>query len=309
MMSILRAVLLSVFGNPSFRSFLENSRFGRRVSARFVAGKTVDDALEAAARVHKDGMSVALGWLGPEPKTAVDAYRAAERYHQLLEGLEARGLKAQLCIKLTQFGVKISPELAESAAGDLVRHAKAAGCFVFLDMEEAGRAQETFDIARRLHAQGAMRDAVGVAVQAQLYRSEADVEQLVADGIGVRLCKGASKESSEVAFPCKVAVDANYLRLAGRLLGCPVRYGLATQDEASMEAAKTLAEKHGVGRREFEFQMLYGVRRDLQKKLVEDGYRVRLYVPFGEEWYPYLIRRLAEWPANTRLAAKRFFWA
>lgn len=308
-MPILRTVLLLVFGNSSLRGFLENSRFGRRVSARFVAGKTVDEALEVAMRVNGQGMEAALGWLGPEPKTEVDAYRAVEIYHKLLEGLEAHGHKAQLCVKLTQFGEKISPELAETVTGDLVRSAKAAGCFVFLDMENADRVQKTFDIARRLHAQGAMRDAVGVAVQAQLYRSEADVEQLVADGLGVRLCKGASMESSEVAFPRKVAVDANYLRVAEKLLGGTVLYGLATHDEAMIEKVKAVADERWIDRKDIEFQMLYGVRRDLQKKLVEEGYRVRVYVPFGPEWYPYFLRRLIERPANFLFTAKSFFWA
>jgi proline dehydrogenase len=152
-----------------------------------------------------------------------------------------------------------------------------------------------------------MRGAVGVVIQAYLYRSQSDVEQLLADGIRIRLCKGAYKEPPEVAFPRKSEVDANFVALTHLLLDSPVYHGLATHDEAMIAAAKTYAAEHGIDAARFEFQMLYGVRRDLQRKLVSQGYKVRVYVPFGREWYPYFMRRLAERPANVLFLAKNFF--
>jgi proline dehydrogenase len=152
-----------------------------------------------------------------------------------------------------------------------------------------------------------LRGAIGVVIQAYLYRSKADIEQLVVEGIRVRLCKGAYKEPAEVAFPNKADVDRNYVLLSGMLLKSPIYHGLATHDEAMIAAAKTFARQHGIDPSRFEFQMLYGVRRDLQRKLVQEGYNVRVYIPFGREWYPYFMRRLAERPANVLFLAKNFF--
>ena len=160
---------------------------------------------------------------------------------------------------------------------------------------------------RRLHARADLRGSIGVVIQAYLYRSEADIEQLLADGIRVRLCKGAYKEPPEVAFPHKADVDQNFVKLSQKLLDSPVYHALATHDENMISAAKAFASKRGIDRSHFEFQMLYGVRRDLQRKLVEEGYRVRVYVPFGSEWYPYFMRRLAERPANVIFLARNFF--
>jgi proline dehydrogenase len=174
-------------------------------------------------------------------------------------------------------------------------------------MEDSHLTQVTLDIVRRIHARPATRDAVGIVIQAYLYRSQADVEQLLAEGIRIRLCKGAYKEPPEVAFPRKADVDANFLKLSQMLLDSPIYHGLATHDEAIVAAAKSHVAAHGIGREHFEFQMLYGVRRDLQRSLVRDGYKVRVYVPFGTEWYPYFMRRLAERPANVLFLARNFF--
>jgi proline dehydrogenase len=175
---------------------------------------------------------------------------------------------------------------------------------VRIDMEDSSLTQVTLDIVRRLHARPGLRGAIGTVIQSYLYRSQSDVEQLVADGIRIRLCKGAYKEPPEVAFPKKEDVDKSYIRLSCMLLDSPIYHGLATHDENMIAAAKRHAQQHGIDPSRFEFQMLYGVRRDLQRELVRQGYNVRVYVPFGHEWYPYFMRRLAERPANVFFLAK-----
>jgi proline dehydrogenase len=174
-------------------------------------------------------------------------------------------------------------------------------------MEDSTLTQATLNIVRRLHARPGLRGSIGVVIQAYLYRSQADIEQLVADGIRVRLCKGAYKEPAEVAFPKKSDVDASFVHLSKMLLDSPIYHGIASHDEAMIEAAKDFAAKNEIAPSRYEFQMLYGVRRDLQRKLVKEGYNVRVYVPFGQEWYPYFMRRLAERPANVLFLAKNFF--
>jgi proline dehydrogenase len=176
-------------------------------------------------------------------------------------------------------------------------------------MEDSTLTQVTLDIVYRLHSKAELRGAIGIVIQAYLFRSEADIEQLISDGIRVRLCKGAYKEPAEVAFPAKADVDKNYVTLTKMLLDSPIYHGLATHDEAMVAAAKAFAAEHKIDPSRFEFQMLYGVRRDLQRSLVREGYNVRVYVPFGREWYPYFMRRLAERPANVLFLARNFFRA
>lgn len=288
---------------------MEQSRFGVKISSRFIAGMTIDDALKAAESLNRQGMAVTLDSLGESVTTEVEAHRAAEIYHKVLDRMAERKLDANISLKLTQMGLELKPDLAETIAADLVKHAKAVGSFVRIDMEDSRLTQLTLEIVHRIHAQSGLRGAVGVVIQAYLYRSESDVEQLIAEGIRVRLCKGAYKESAEVAFPNKADVDANYVALSKKLLTSTLYHGLATHDEAMIAAAKQFAQKQGIAADHFEFQMLYGVRRDLQRKLVAEGYKVRVYVPFGTEWYPYFMRRLAERPANVFFLAKNFFRA
>jgi proline dehydrogenase len=267
----------------------------------------IEDALRVAEAVNKQGMTVSLDSLGESVTSEAEAHTAAEVYHRLLDAIAERKLKANISVKLTQMGLGLSPELAESIATDLARHAQATGNFMRIDMEDSSLAQVTLDIVRRIHARSELRGAVGIVIQAYLYRSQADIEQLVAEAIRVRLCKGAYQESAEVAFPRKDDVDANYVRLSCLLLASPLYHGLATHDETMIEEAKSFAKQHGIEPRRFEFQMLFGVRRDLQRKLVREGYNVRVYVPFGRDWYPYFMRRLAERPANVLFLAKNFF--
>jgi len=306
-MPILRSAFISLSRNQTMRRFCENSTVGRRMSARFVAGKDIADALRAAKSVNDQGMAVTMDSLGESVSSEQQARDAAEIYHQLLEQIATLKLNANISVKLTQMGLEQSPELAEEIAESLVQHAHSTGNFVRIDMEDSTLTQATLNIVRRLHARPELRGAIGVVIQAYLYRSQADIEQLMADGIRVRLCKGAYKEPAEVAFPAKSDVDANFVRLTQMLLDSPIYHGIATHDEAMIEAAKAFAKENNIAPNRFEFQMLYGVRRDLQRRLVKDGYNVRVYVPFGQEWYPYFMRRLAERPANVIFLAKNFF--
>ncbi|MGA9671950.1 MAG: proline dehydrogenase family protein [Terracidiphilus sp.] len=306
-MPILRSAFIALSRNRVMRRFSERSGMGRRLSSRFVAGMELEDALRVAESVNRQGIAVTLDSLGESVSSEVEAHQAAEIYHRLLEQIAARKLLANISVKLTQMGLELSPDLAETIAESLAKHAAATGNFLRIDMENSSLTQVTLDIVRRIHAVPEMRGAIGIVIQAYLYRSQADIEQLLADGIRIRLCKGAYKEPPEVAFPSKADVDANYVRLSGMLLDSPIYHGLATHDEAMIAAAKEFAKQHGIDPSRFEFQMLYGVRRDLQRKLVQEGYNVRVYIPFGREWYPYFMRRLAERPANVLFLAKNLF--
>jgi proline dehydrogenase len=306
-MPLLRSAFIALSHNRLLRRFVEHSRLGGRLSSRFVAGMEIEDALRVAEAVNKQGMAVTLDSLGESVTSEAEAHRAAEIYHQLLDAIAERKLDANISVKLTQMGLELSAELAEAIVESLAGHAAATGNFVRIDMEDSTLTQITLEIVRRLHARPQLRGAIGVVIQSYLYRSQADIEQLLAGGIRVRLCKGAYKEPPEVAFKRKVDVDANFVRLSRMLLASPVYHALATHDEAMVAAARTFASQHGIDPSRFEFQMLYGVRRDLQRRLVREGYKVHVYVPFGREWYPYFMRRLAERPANVLFLARNFF--
>jgi proline dehydrogenase len=303
-MSLLRSTFIALSRNRRLRSFGERSRVGSKLSSRFVAGMEIEDALRVAEAVNKQGMSVSLDSLGESVNSDLEAHKSADVYHRLLDAIAARNLDANVSVKLTQMGLEHSPALAETIAQNLAEHARSVNTFVRIDMEDSSLTQVTLDIVRRLHARPGLRGSIGVVIQAYLYRSQSDIEQLVAEGIRIRLCKGAYMEPAEVAFPRKADVDANYVRLSCALLDSPIYHGLATHDESMIAAAKSFAQQHGIDPSRFEFQMLFGVRRDLQRQLVRDGYKVRVYIPFGREWYPYFMRRLAERPANVLFLAK-----
>jgi proline dehydrogenase len=306
-MPLLRSTFIALSRNRLLRHTAERSRIGVRLSSRFIAGMEIEDALRVAEARNKEGMAVSLDSLGESVTSENEAHQAAEVYHRLLDALAERKLNANISVKLTQMGLLLSPELAEKITESLAQHARSVNNFVRIDMEDSSLTQITLDIVRRLHARADLRGAIGTVIQSYLYRSQSDVEQLVAEGIRIRLCKGAYNEPADVAFPRKNDVDSNYIRLSCMLLESPIYHGLATQDEAMIAAAKSFASQHGIDPGHFEFQMLYGVRRDLQKQLIREGYNVRIYVPFGREWYPYFMRRLAERPANVIFIAKNFF--
>jgi len=303
-MALLRSAFIALSRNRTLRRFSERSSLGIKLSSRFIAGMEIEDALRVCEAVNRQGMSVTLDSLGESVADESAARRAADIYHRLLDAIAARKLDANISVKLTQMGLEVDSGLADAIAEDLTKHAASLGTFVRIDMEDSSLTQVTLDIVRRIHAMPGLGGAIGIVIQAYLYRSQADIEQLLAEGIRIRLCKGAYKEPPEVAFPRKSDVDANYVKLSGLLLSSAVYHGLATHDESMIAAARAYAREHNIMPGRFEFQMLYGVRRDLQRDLVRDGNNVRVYVPFGREWYPYFMRRLAERPANVIFLAK-----
>jgi proline dehydrogenase len=283
---------------------------GRRLASRFVAGTTVEDAIAACERVNAEGIAVSLDSLGESVTVEAEARAAAEVYHRLLEAIAGKGLKANVSLKLTQMGFDIAPELAEEIAGGIVERAAGLGGFVRIDMEGSAYTEATIAMTERLHAQ--WPGSVGTVLQAYLYRTAEDAERLLRQGIRIRLCKGAYQEGPEVAFAAKADVDANYVGLMRRMVtyereGKGVFCGIATHDERIVNAMRAFVRERGVAKSAFEFQMLYGVRRDLQRRLAWEGYGVRVYVPFGTAWYPYFMRRLAERPANVLFLARNFF--
>jgi len=305
-MPILRSILIALSRNSSLRNFAENSTLGGQMSARFVAG-SVDEVLTAAAAVNRQGISTTLDSLGENVHSAQEAKQAADVYHRLLDAIEQRHLDANVSVKLTQMGMELDPALAFSIVAALVQHAVAANTFVRIDMEGSEYTEATIDLVSRLHAMPGNRGHVGVVIQAYLYRSGADIDRLLAQGIRIRLCKGAYQEPPNVAFPDKADVDRNFVRLMQVLLPSGVYHGIATHDQKMVDATRRFAKERGIPPDQFEFQMLYGIRRDLQRSLVAEGYRVRVYIPFGTEWYPYFMRRLAERPANLLFIARNFF--
>ena len=301
-MALLRSAFLALSQNQPIRRFSEGSAAGRRMSSRFVAGMQVDEVLQATARLNAEGISATLDSLGENVHTPEEAKRAAGIYHQLLDAIPARKLDAHVSVKLTQMGMDLDPALAETIVGELVEHATAADTFLRVDMEGSPYTEATLGLVERLHARFPQR--VGVVIQSYLYRSRRDIERLLGQSIRVRLCKGAYQEPASIAFPDKADVDRNYVELTQLLLGSGVYHAIATHDPAMIDATKRFVAEQGIGRDGWEFQMLYGVRRDLQRDLVREGYRMRVYVPFGTEWYPYFMRRLAERPANALFIAK-----
>ena len=306
-MPILRSILIALSGNSTLRNFAENSTLGGRMSSRFVAGTSVEQALAAATAVNRQGFSTSLDSLGENVHSPQEAQHSADVYHRLLDAIEHRRLDANVSVKLTQMGLELDPELAYATVAGLVKHAAAADTFVRIDMEGSDYTETTIDMVCRLHALDANRGRVGVVIQAYLYRSAADIDRLLAQGIRVRLCKGAYQEPANLAFPDKADVDRNFIRLMQILLSSGVYHGIATHDEKMVDATCRFAKERGIQPNQFEFQMLYGVRRDLQKSLLAAGYRLRVYIPFGTEWYPYFMRRLAERPANLLFMARNFF--
>jgi proline dehydrogenase len=303
---VLRASLISLSENRTLRAVAENSSLGQRISSRFVAGTQVEDALRAATALNQAGLSVSLDNLGENVSTAEEASHSAQLYHQLLSEISARGLNANVSVKLTHMGIDVDPQLAYCNVAGLVEKAAsmAPKNFVRVDMEGSAYSQRTLELVHKLHRQAGNNGCVGAVIQSYMRRSEDDVATLLQDGIRIRLCKGAYSEPAEIAFQQKSEVDANYIKLMKILLKSGTYHGLATHDEKIIRQAQAFASREDIARDAFEFQMLYGIRRDLQQSLIREGWRMRVYVPFGTEWYSYLMRRLAERPANLLFVAK-----
>jgi len=273
------------------------------MSHRFVAGEELDEALAAAKVCNDHGMLVSLDYLGENVSTTADAQHARDAYLEVFEEIATQGINANVSCKLTALGLDLSTDFCEGLVLSIVERAAAFESFLRVDMEGSLYTQRTIDLVKRVRVQN---PAIGTVIQAYLYRSEKDIQDLLAYGCRIRLCKGAYKESPEVAFERKADVDANYVRLVKMLLPSGFYHGIATHDPKMIGATIRCAAENRISKEDFEFQMLYGVRVDLQKRLVRDGYRVRVYIPYGKDWFPYFMRRLAERPANIGFFLKNF---
>jgi proline dehydrogenase len=285
---------------------METSAVARRAASRFVAGDTLADAMAAAHRIHGEGIALTLDHLGENVTSLAEAEASRDVCLRALDEIAQNRIDGNVSIKLTQFGMDISTDACYTNVEQLVSRAKQRNGFVRIDMESSIYTERTLHLVEDLHARYA---AVGTVIQAYLRRSEKDVEMLCRRGIRVRLCKGAYLEPAEVAFQDKSEVDRNFLQLMRMLLSAGSYPAIATHDEKIIEETKSFARARNIDPKSFEFQMLYGIRRELQRRLVTEGYRLRLYVPFGEAWYPYFMRRLAERPANVVFLARNLFRA
>jgi proline dehydrogenase len=283
---------------------METSKMARPLSARFIAGMTLAEALAAVRSVNQQGMTVSLDHLGEDITSLAEAEGFREIYLQTLNAIESGGVRGNVSLKLTQFGLDLSEQACWDNVRRVVCEAARLKSFVRIDMESTAYTDRTLKLVYDLHAE---TGACGAVIQAYLHRSEADIGELNQRRIRVRLCKGAYLEPAAVAFQEKSDVDANFVKLMKLLLENGNYPGIATHDEKMVQATIAFAKDNKIGAERFEFQMLYGIRRDLQKKLLADGYNVRVYVPFGEAWYPYFMRRLAERPANVFFIARNFF--
>jgi len=308
---MLRTFFVRLSENRSLRNFAEQSAIGRRVSRRFVAGTEIADAVRVTQTVNRAGMSVTIDNLGENVTNPDEARHSAELYQQILGAIAGNQLNANISLKLTHMGLDVDEGLARELVEGLV--AKAASMtppgFVRVDMEGSPYTQRTLDFVHELHRMPGNGNSVGTVIQAYMKRSESDVEKLLAEGIRIRLCKGAYKEPPNIAFENKADVDANYIKLMKILMKSGVYHGMATHDENIIREAQAFATKEKIASDRFEFQMLYGIRRDLQQSLVRDGWRMRVYIPFGTEWYPYFMRRLGERPANVFFIARNLLRA
>jgi proline dehydrogenase len=292
---MLRDTLLYLAQNDSLRHFVISNRAARGVSRRFVAGETIADAIQTAQELNLQGLHVSLDHLGENVSDAREAKSAAQDFITALKAIKEQGVDANISVKLTALGLDISQDLCEENVRTILQHAQQYPIFVRIDMEGSDYTERTVAMTLQMHRQ---YEHVGTVIQSCLYRSKHDIEQLIAQGVRVRLVKGAYKEPKEIAFQNKSDVDHNYVQLMMMLILRGNYPAIATHDEAIINATCKYARDHGISKEAFEFQMLYGIRRDLQQKLVQQGYNVRVYVPYGSQWYPYLMRRMAERPSN-----------
>jgi proline dehydrogenase len=287
------------------RAFVTHAPFASAAARRFVAGETIDDAVRAARELNEAGMTVTMDYLGESVSDRTEATAAADQYLEIIDRIVAEKIDGNVSLKLTQMGQDIDEEFLHGNVGRVLDRAASHDMFVRFDMESSDYVQRTLDFFGRLWDDG--RRNTGVVFQSMLRRTETDVLWANERGIRVRLCKGAYAEPATVAFPEKKDVDASFVRCTHLLLEHGTYPGIATHDERMIEATKAFAREQGISPDRFEFQMLYGVRRDLQRQLIEEGWRVRIYIGFGTAWYPYFMRRLAERPANVFFIARQIF--
>ncbi len=317
---MLRSFLIYLSKAAWAQNLVTGWKFAWRAASRFVAGETIAEALRVVRELNAKGINVTLDHLGEHTTTPEEARQAAEDVLALLDAIEQEGVRANVSIKLTQIGLELDENLCAEHLEMILRRAAEKHNWVRIDMEDTPYTDKTIALWRAMRAKGL--DNVGLVVQSYLYRTEADVRQLLQEGARFRLVKGAYKEPPDLAYPKKADVDANFDRLTRLLIDGALAAGapplspdgrippipaLGTHDENRIRYAEEYAERVGLPREALEFQMLYGIRRDLQERLVQDGYPVRVYVPYGGQWYPYFMRRLAERPANLWFFLSNFF--
>jgi proline dehydrogenase len=301
---MLRSTLLKLSESKGFANWVTTNGTTRRMARRFVAGETLDEAIAAARACNDSGMLASLDYLGENVSSTGDAQHSRDAYLEVFERIAHEKLNANVSCKLTQLGLDLNIDFCQGLVLSIVEFAARYENFLRVDMESSVYTQRTIDVVKRVRSRN---PGIGTVIQSYLYRSETDVTDLLAYGCRIRLCKGAYKELPEVAFVNKVEVDANYVRLMQMLLSSGFYHGIATHDPLMIAATIRYAAAKQISKDDFEFQMLYGVRTDLQRRLVRDGYRVRVYIPYGQDWFPYFMRRLAERPANVGFLLRNFF--
>jgi proline dehydrogenase len=300
---ITRNMLIWLSRKEGLKDFATRFRFFKKLTTRFIAGDTIDETIPHIRQFNAENCTASFDHLNESVGSAAEAEQEVAEYLNILAKIDETQIRSNVSIKLTQFGLGLDPELAYRNARRIVEDAHRRGNFVRVDMEDSNATQATIDIFKRLRAEFGLND-VGIVLQSYLYRTYADAQELLKLPARIRICKGAYNEGPDVAFPEKKDVDANYIKVMQLLLSSGIYHGIATHDPKMIDATIDFAKREGIGKEKFEFQMLYGIRRDLQRQLARDGYNVRIYVPYGKHWYPYFMRRLAERPANIWFVMK-----
>lgn len=300
---IARTVLLQMAGNKKMESFARHNPMAAGMAKRFIAGENLDQITAPVRLLNQQGLTVSLDYLGESVTTQAEVAEVVDTYLRLFAHIRQEKLDANVSIKLTSVGLDMDPDFCSRNMQRLLQNA-GPDQFVRIDMEGTSHTQRTLDLFYNLWDGPEPHKNTGVVIQSYLQRSEADIEKLIASGVRVRLCKGAYKEPPDLAFQDKTEVDSNFIKLMHRLLQSGNYPGIATHDSRMIEAAQAFAKENKIPTSRYEFQMLYGVRRDLQIELKRQGYNVRIYTPFGTHWYPYMMRRLAERPANLAFALR-----
>ncbi|HEY0079947.1 MAG TPA: proline dehydrogenase family protein [Pyrinomonadaceae bacterium] len=300
---VTRNTLLYLSRHEGLKDFATRFSPFKKMTTRFVAGEDVEETVAAIRELNARGCTASFDHLNEDVTQVSETEEEVREYRRILARIDETGIRSNVSIKLTQFGLGIDPELTYRNARKVVEDAASRGNFVRIDMEGSNVTQVTIDIFKRLRSEFGLND-VGIVLQSYLRRTWDDLQDLLRIPARIRICKGAYNEPPEVAFPDKKDVDDNYVRVMQALLASGTYHGIATHDPKMIDATISFAEREGIGKEAFEFQMLYGVRRDLQEQLARDGYRMRVYVPYGKHWYPYFMRRLAERPANVWFVLK-----
>jgi proline dehydrogenase len=301
-----RSALIYLSRQEGFKEFAAHFKPFQKMTTRFVAGETIDEAIARIRELNAAGCSASFDHLNESVANPEEAEKEVAEYLRILDQIDQTDINSNVSIKLTQFGLTLDSELAYTNARKVVVDAAQRGNFVRVDMEGSAVTQATIDIFKRLRSEFGLND-VGIVLQSYMRRTFADTQDMLKIPARIRICKGAYNEPPEVAFPDKKDTDQNYIRVMQLLLSSGGYHGIATHDPKMIDATIEFAAREGIGKEAFEFQMLYGVRRDLQHQLADDGYNMRVYVPYGKHWYPYFMRRLAERPANVWFVLKNLF--